>query len=129
MLNYVPADTPTSRLLERTTHLRIASTHLRVRAQGSLNRHIYISDVRISSPTVARDQEVDIPTQLALGVRLLQAQAHLYVIAFIASSFQMLTNALNRNNKGVLHFCHTSAFLDTYNVLSSIDILGCVGDQ
>jgi hypothetical protein len=40
---------------------------------------------------VARDQEVDIPTQLALGVRLLQAQAH--------------------NNKGVIHFCHTSCAL------------------
>lgn len=41
---------------------------------------------------LARDQEVDIPTQLALGVRLLQAQAHL-------------------NRKGVLHFCHTSCYL------------------
>jgi hypothetical protein len=38
--------------------------------------------------TVARDQEVDVPTQLGLGVRLLQAQAHL--------------------NNGVIHFCHTS---------------------
>lgn len=38
---------------------------------------------------LARDQEVDISTQLTLGVRLLQAQAHL-------------------NRKGVLHFCHTS---------------------
>ncbi|KAI0318545.1 PLC-like phosphodiesterase [Amylostereum chailletii] len=28
---------------------------------------------------LARDQEVDIPTQLGLGIRLLQAQAHLYV--------------------------------------------------
>lgn len=128
MPNYVPADTPTSRLSERTTHLRIPSTHSRVRAQGSLNHNIYISDVRISSPTVARDQEVDIPTQLALGVRLLQAQAHLYAIAFIASSSQILAHAPNRK-KGVLHFCHTSAFLDTYNVHSSIDILGCVGDQ
>ncbi|EDQ99754.1 uncharacterized protein LACBIDRAFT_315221 [Laccaria bicolor S238N-H82] len=35
---------------------------------------------------------VDIPTQLALGVRLLQAQAHL-------------------NRKGVFHFCHTSCYL------------------
>ncbi|KAJ6537223.1 PLC-like phosphodiesterase [Mycena vulgaris] len=40
---------------------------------------------------LARDQEVDIPTQLHLGIRLLQAQAHM---------------------KGdVLHFCHTSCSL------------------
>jgi len=44
----------------------------------------------MSSPTVARDQEVDISTQLALGVCLLQAQAHLHVIAFIASSFKKI---------------------------------------
>ncbi|KAI0331207.1 PLC-like phosphodiesterase [Cubamyces sp. BRFM 1775] len=40
---------------------------------------------------LARDQEVDIPSQLGLGVRLLQAQAHV--------------------NDGVLHFCHTSCLL------------------
>ncbi|KAJ6562965.1 PLC-like phosphodiesterase [Mycena sp. CBHHK59/15] len=40
---------------------------------------------------LARDQEVDIPTQLGLGIRLLQAQAHM--------------------NDGVLHFCHTSCAL------------------
>ena len=40
---------------------------------------------------MARDQEVDIPTQLALGVRLLQAQAH--------------------DHNGVIHFCHTSCAL------------------
>jgi hypothetical protein len=40
---------------------------------------------------VARDQEIDIPSQLALGVRLLQAQAH--------------------DKDGVLHFCHTSCSL------------------
>ena len=40
---------------------------------------------------VERDQEVDIPTQLALGVRLLQAQAH--------------------DNNGVIHFCHDSCIL------------------
>lgn len=28
---------------------------------------------------VARDQEVDVPTQLSLGVRLLQGQAHVSV--------------------------------------------------
>jgi hypothetical protein len=42
---------------------------------------------------LARDQEVDIPTQLGLGVRLLQAQSH--------------TNSLD----GQLHFCHTSCAL------------------
>jgi len=41
--------------------------------------------------SLARDQEVDIPTQLQLGARLLQAQAHL--------------------NDGVIHFCHTSCLL------------------
>lgn len=40
---------------------------------------------------LARDQEVDIPTQLGLGVRFLQAQAHM--------------------NNGVLHFCHTNCAL------------------
>jgi hypothetical protein len=40
---------------------------------------------------VERDQEVDIPTQLALGIRLLQAQAH--------------------DNNGVIHFCHDSCLL------------------
>ncbi|TFK88741.1 PLC-like phosphodiesterase [Polyporus arcularius HHB13444] len=40
---------------------------------------------------LARDQEVDIPSQLGLGVRLLQAQAHV--------------------KDGVLHFCHTSCAL------------------
>ncbi|KAI0674785.1 PLC-like phosphodiesterase [Trametes maxima] len=40
---------------------------------------------------LARDQEIDIPSQLKLGVRLLQAQAHV--------------------NDDVLHFCHTSCLL------------------
>ncbi|KAJ7021878.1 PLC-like phosphodiesterase [Mycena alexandri] len=40
---------------------------------------------------LARDQEVDIPTQLSLGIRMLQAQSHV--------------------NNGVLHFCHTSCSL------------------
>ncbi|KAJ7640820.1 PLC-like phosphodiesterase [Mycena polygramma] len=40
---------------------------------------------------LARDQEVDVPTQLSLGIRLLQAQSHL--------------------NNGVLHFCHTDCAL------------------
>ncbi|KAH9929628.1 PLC-like phosphodiesterase [Epithele typhae] len=40
---------------------------------------------------LAADQRVDIPSQLGLGVRLLQAQSHM--------------------NDGVLHFCHTSCEL------------------
>ncbi|RPD63733.1 PLC-like phosphodiesterase [Lentinus tigrinus ALCF2SS1-6] len=40
---------------------------------------------------LARDQEIDIPSQLGLGVRLLQAQAHVH--------------------DNVLHFCHTSCAL------------------
>ncbi|KAJ7259776.1 PLC-like phosphodiesterase [Mycena rebaudengoi] len=40
---------------------------------------------------LARDQEIDIPSQLAAGVRLLQSQSHM--------------------NDGVLHFCHTSCAL------------------
>jgi len=40
---------------------------------------------------LARDQSVDIPTQLGLGIRLLQAQAHM--------------------NDGEIHFCHTSCAL------------------
>ncbi|KAJ6562972.1 PLC-like phosphodiesterase, partial [Mycena sp. CBHHK59/15] len=40
---------------------------------------------------LARDQEVDFPTQLGLRIRLLQAQAHM--------------------NNGVLHFCHASCAL------------------
>ncbi|EIM90665.1 PLC-like phosphodiesterase, partial [Stereum hirsutum FP-91666 SS1] len=40
---------------------------------------------------VSRNQEIDVPTQLARGVRMLQAQAHL--------------------NDGVIHFCHTSCLL------------------
>ncbi|KAK7448061.1 hypothetical protein VKT23_013817 [Stygiomarasmius scandens] len=44
-----------------------------------------------SSQSVSRDQSVDIPTQLGLGVRLLQAQSHV--------------------KDGELHFCHTSCTL------------------
>ncbi|KAF8586155.1 PLC-like phosphodiesterase [Ramaria rubella] len=40
---------------------------------------------------VARDQRIDIPTQLANGVRLLQAQSHMW--------------------EGEVHFCHTSCLL------------------
>ncbi|PFH49645.1 hypothetical protein AMATHDRAFT_62773 [Amanita thiersii Skay4041] len=40
---------------------------------------------------LSRDQEVDIPTQLGLGIRLLQAQSHVW--------------------DGELHFCHTTCIL------------------
>lgn len=43
------------------------------------------------SLALARDQELDIPTQLSLGIRLLQAQAH--------------------DLDGVIHFCHTTCVL------------------
>ncbi|KAJ7084558.1 PLC-like phosphodiesterase [Mycena belliarum] len=53
---------------------------------------------------LARDQEVDIPTQLSLGVRLLQVQAHM--------------------NGNVLHFCHTSCNLfDGGSVLSYLKLV------
>lgn len=42
---------------------------------------------------LSRDQEVDVPSQLALGVRMLQAQSHKNPIT------------------GQIHFCHTSCFL------------------
>ncbi|KAJ3758875.1 PLC-like phosphodiesterase [Lentinula raphanica] len=51
---------------------------------GSHDSYAFSSDPL----ALARDQEVDIPTQLGLGVRFLQAEGHL--------------------NDGVLHFCHTS---------------------
>ncbi|KAI0246079.1 PLC-like phosphodiesterase [Lactifluus subvellereus] len=41
---------------------------------------------------LARNQEVDVPTQLRLGIRLLQAQSHM-------------------GFDGVIHFCHTSCVL------------------
>ncbi|KIK56552.1 hypothetical protein GYMLUDRAFT_47067 [Collybiopsis luxurians FD-317 M1] len=54
---------------------------------GSHDSYAFSSDPL----ALARDQEVDIPTQLGLGVRFLQAEGHL--------------------NDGVLHFCHTSCLL------------------
>jgi len=56
--------------------------------------HIYAHDsFAFTNDTIqlARVQEVDIPTQLSFGIRLLQAQSHMF------------------NN--VLHFCHTSCLL------------------
>lgn len=51
---------------------------------GSHDSFAYSTDLL----ALARDQEIDVPSQLNLGVRLLQAQSHM--------------------NDGVLHFCHTS---------------------
>lgn len=41
------------------------------------SRHSWGECTSFELIVVSRDQEVDIPTQLQLGVRLLQAQAHL----------------------------------------------------
>jgi len=54
---------------------------------------------------VARDQEVNVTTQLNLGVRLLQAQAHKSVKVYFINFPQ-----LSLNHDGHLHFCHTSWF-------------------
>ncbi|KAJ6566793.1 PLC-like phosphodiesterase [Mycena capillaripes] len=59
---------------------------------------------------LARDQEVNIPAQLKLGVRLLQAQAHM--------------------NGDVLHFCHTScALFDGGPVLDYLKLVKTFLDQ
>ncbi|KAH9981896.1 PLC-like phosphodiesterase [Russula compacta] len=55
---------------------------------GSHDSFAFTSDPAILS----RDQEVDVPTQLSLGIRLLQAQSHIGL-------------------DGNLHFCHTSKLL------------------
>ena len=60
-----------------------------VKIPSLVRESIHLPQPQHLSPIVARDQEVDIPTQLDLGVRLLQAQAHL-------------------GDDGVIHFCHTS---------------------
>ncbi|KAF8518524.1 PLC-like phosphodiesterase, partial [Hysterangium stoloniferum] len=55
---------------------------------------------------LARNQQVDILTQLVLGVRLLQAQSHMF--------------------NGVLHFCHTSMYLLLFNGGTVADYLSKV---
>ncbi|KAF8529779.1 PLC-like phosphodiesterase [Hysterangium stoloniferum] len=50
---------------------------------------------------LAADQSVDIPTQLGLGARLLQAQSHM--------------------NNGVLHFCHTTCSVLTMTTQALFD--------
>jgi hypothetical protein len=79
------AATATRHSWARTTPLPSAQIPLPVRRAFNYTQEFNLT--RFPS-TVARDQEVDVPTQLGLGVRLLQAQVHL--------------------NNGVIHFCHTS---------------------
>jgi hypothetical protein len=63
-------------LLAPTTRLLTAQTLLRVR-----NALVLWGDISYDGLlyTVARTQEVDVATQLRLGVRMLQAQAHMCV--------------------------------------------------
>ena len=60
---------------------------------------------------VGRDQEVDIPTQLSNGIRLLQAQSHMCV-ARCGWQPHHRPNLINlfieyRGFDSELHFCHT----------------------
>jgi hypothetical protein len=60
--------------------------------------------------TVARTQEVDVATQLRLGVRLLQAQAHMCVqILFFLLFSSVLIYYSSRTGKDI-SFCHNSQF-------------------
>ena len=64
--------------------------------------------------TVARTQEVDVVSQLRMGVRLLQAQAHMcvrnvHVFRSISLSYVYTSY---RNGKD-LHFCHNSQFTNS----------------
>jgi hypothetical protein len=56
-------------------HLRSVAIRLRV----SPGFHDWFHDTNSCLLSVARDQEVDITSQLNLGVRLLQAQSHVSV--------------------------------------------------
>ncbi|KAF8147927.1 PLC-like phosphodiesterase [Mycena galopus ATCC 62051] len=97
-----------SRSLLALSALLVLGSSMPVRRQQVCNGHAELCDRLYSNVTyigahdsfafssdplaLARDQSVDIPTQLSLGVRLLQGQAH---------------NA----SDGTLHFCHTSCDL------------------
>ncbi|KAI0093153.1 PLC-like phosphodiesterase [Irpex rosettiformis] len=95
--------------------IAVAAPICQPRASGECNGHAELCDRSYGNITffgahdsfafsedpfaLARDQELDITSQLNLGVRLLQAQSHM--------------------NGGVLHFCHTScALFDGGTVLS-----------
>lgn len=79
--------------------------------------HIYLPFLshKLSSLfVVSRTQEVDVSTQLRLGVRLLQAQARMCVqIVFLFFCFSLQSSYIyvhsSRNGKD-LSFCHTSQF-------------------
>lgn len=59
--------------------------------------------------TVARTQEVDVDTQLMMGVRMLQAQAHMYVHMLICFFFFRSIGPMSTSrNRKDLHLCHTS---------------------
>ncbi|KAJ7137505.1 PLC-like phosphodiesterase [Mycena crocata] len=93
--------TPTKRATVCNGHAEFCSRlYSNVTYIGAHDSFAFTEDVF----ALARDQEVDIPTQLRLGVRLLQAQAHM---------------------KGkVLHFCHTSCSLfDGGSVLSYLKLV------
>lgn len=74
MLSFVTASTRMSPRLVHTILLRSVQILWTV----SCFRLCWIFDT-ILRITVARDQEIDITAQLNLGIRLLQAQSHVYV--------------------------------------------------
>ncbi|KAJ7500646.1 PLC-like phosphodiesterase [Mycena galericulata] len=81
------ATTPTRRAAVCNGHAELCSRlYSNVTYVGAHDSFAFSSDPF----ALARDQEVDIPTQLSLGIRLLQAQGHM--------------------NGDVLHFCHTSTY-------------------
>jgi len=84
----IPVAAPTKRSTVCNGHAELCSRqYSNVTYVGSHDSFAFSKNVL----ALSRDQEVDIPTQLALGVRLLQAQSH-------------------RKGKDV-HFCHTSCIL------------------
>ena len=87
MQSSATALTGMSPLWARTTLLRTAMILWPVSFQRTYQPSVGLTALI----SVARDQEVDIPTQLDTGVRLLQAQSHM--------------------NGDDLHFCHTSMCL------------------
>ncbi|PPQ73586.1 hypothetical protein CVT26_010570 [Gymnopilus dilepis] len=86
----VASSLPARRASVCNGHAELCSrTYSNVTVVGAHDSFAFSSDPL----ALARDQEVDIPSQLNLGVRLLQAQAHV------------------NQEDGQLHFCHTSCLL------------------
>jgi len=80
-------------IIERRDQLCNGHADLCGRQYGNVT-YLGAHDSFAASPNpfaLARTQEVDVTTQLMMGVRLLQLQAHM--------------------NRGILHFCHTSCSL------------------